>query len=209
VSEQEWLACKKAMPMLEFLRGKASQRKLRLFAVACIRATGLGFQGGGEDKALRLAECIADGLDDSASRPSDWHSLRWLSCLFHEESQTAAEESVGEAVRLLAGSLGGEPRWMDEWGYILQEQANRLRDIFGNPFRHLPAVNSSWVRCKDGTITKLAQSIYDDCNFTDLPILADALEQAGCTNQDILNHCRQCENHARGCWVLDLLLGKK
>jgi hypothetical protein len=58
------------------------------------------------------------------------------------------------------------------------------------------------------TVTQLAESIYTDRAFDRLPILADALEEAGCDNADILAHCRQGGEHARGCWVLDLLLGK-
>ncbi|MCI0457068.1 MAG: hypothetical protein L0Z62_08820, partial [Gemmataceae bacterium] len=52
------------------------------------------------------------------------------------------------------------------------------------------------------------RQIYDEQAFQDLPVLADALEQAGCTSEDILNHCRQQKNHIRGCWLLDLVLGQ-
>jgi hypothetical protein len=58
-------------------------------------------------------------------------------------------------------------------------------------------------------IVKIARSIYDDRLFSDLPVLADALEEAGCTDSDILNHCRQPGEHVLGCWAVDLLLGKK
>jgi hypothetical protein len=79
-----------------------------------------------------------------------------------------------------------------------------MRDIFGNPFR--PAtIDSSALTT---TVTRLADAIYQDRAFDCLPILADALEDAGCTNQDILAHCRGGE-HARGCWVLELLLGRE
>ncbi|HEY7152572.1 MAG TPA: hypothetical protein VH575_01315 [Gemmataceae bacterium] len=81
------------------------------------------------------------------------------------------------------------------------------RDIFGNPFRPV-TINSSWLAWNDGTIPKLAQAIYDDRVFDHLPILADALGEAGCTNADILAHCRAGGEHVRGCWVVDLVLGK-
>src|SRR5439155_24569283 len=61
----------------------------------------------------------------------------------------------------------------------------------------------------DGTVVKLAQGIYDDRAFARLPILADALEEAGCMDTEILDHCRRAREHVRGCWVLDLLLGKE
>jgi len=79
-----------------------------------------------------------------------------------------------------------------------------LPDIVANPF-HPITLNPSWLT---PTVKALAQSIYTDHNFTDLPILADALEEAGCNNEDILSHCRGPGEHTRGCWALDLLLGK-
>ena len=87
-----------------------------------------------------------------------------------------------------------------EW----ERQATILRDLFGPlPFRSVS------LRCSSLTARSLAESIYDDRAFDRLPILADALEDAGCTNRDILDHCRQPGEHVRGCWVVDLVLGKK
>ncbi|MBL8793030.1 MAG: hypothetical protein JNM56_03935 [Planctomycetia bacterium] len=84
-------------------------------------------------------------------------------------------------------------------------QCNLIRDLFGNPFRPV-SVHPAWLT---STVTSLAQGIYDERTFDCLPILADALEDAGCDNADILNHCRQPGEHVRGCWVLDLLLAKE
>jgi hypothetical protein len=64
----------------------------------------------------------------------------------------------------------------------------------------------SW---SDGIVPKLGQAIYAERRFNHLPILADAFEEAGCTNAGILNHCRLPGEHVRGCWVIDLILGKK
>jgi hypothetical protein len=86
-------------------------------------------------------------------------------------------------------------------------QAAVVHDIFGNLFR--PAtIDPSWLAWNDGTIPELAQSIYEQRAFDRLLVLADALEVAGCTNADILTHCRHAGPHVQGCWVLDLLLGK-
>lgn len=82
--------------------------------------------------------------------------------------------------------------------------AKLFRDVFGNPFRTVE-INPAWLT---STVTQLAETIYADRSFDCLPILADALEEAGCTDADILNHCRQPGEHVRGCWVVDLLLGK-
>ena len=85
------------------------------------------------------------------------------------------------------------------------EMANVLRCILGNPFR--PAtLDPAW---RTSTVVALATGIYDDRAFDRLPILADALQDAGCTSDDILNHCRDAGPHARGCWVVDLVLGKQ
>jgi hypothetical protein len=83
-----------------------------------------------------------------------------------------------------------------------------VRDIFGNPVRPLPSLDHSLLTWNAGTVPKLAQAIYEERRFADLPILADALEEAGSTNADILDHCRQPGEHIRGCWLVDLLLGK-
>jgi hypothetical protein len=85
--------------------------------------------------------------------------------------------------------------------------ASLFRDIIGNPYR--PAqVDPSWLRWNDGTIPKIAQGIYEERAFGRLPILADALLDAGCDNEDILAHCRSAGPHVRGCWAVDLLLEK-
>ncbi|QEG31500.1 hypothetical protein GobsT_63220 [Gemmata obscuriglobus] len=80
-----------------------------------------------------------------------------------------------------------------------------VRDIFGNPFRPV-IVNPSWLT---SNVVALATGIYADRAFDRMPILADALQDAGCDNADILTHCRSEAPHVRGCWVIDLLLGRE
>jgi|SRR5579872_1640175 len=87
-------------------------------------------------------------------------------------------------------------------------QVALLHDLFGNPFRPV-AVHPIWLTWNDGTVQRIAQAIYDERAFDRMPILADALEDAGCLDPDILNHCRQPGVHVRGCWVIDALLGKE
>jgi len=89
------------------------------------------------------------------------------------------------------------------------KQCSHLRDLFGPlPFRPI-SLQRAILHWKDATIPKIVKAIYDDRTFDRLPALADALDQAGCTNTDILAHCRQAGEHVRGCWVLDLILGKQ
>jgi hypothetical protein len=80
-----------------------------------------------------------------------------------------------------------------------------LRDIFGNPFRPV-AFDPAW---RTEAAAGLARGIYEERAFERLPILADALQDAGCEHADILAHCREPGTHVRGCWVVDLVLGKE
>jgi hypothetical protein len=84
-----------------------------------------------------------------------------------------------------------------------------IRDIFGNPILPPPLTDPTWLTWNGSTVVRLAQAIYEERGFDLLPLLADALEEAGCTSADILAHCRTKGEHVRGCWVVDLLLGKE
>jgi hypothetical protein len=87
-------------------------------------------------------------------------------------------------------------------------QAAVLRDIFGPlPFREV-VMDPLLLTWKAGVVVKLAQAIYNEMAFDRLPVLADALEEGGCDNEDVLAHLRGPGPHARGCWVLDLVLGR-
>ncbi len=88
-----------------------------------------------------------------------------------------------------------------------RHQCLLVRDIFGNPFRPVPVAHS-WLAWNNGAIVQLAKAIYDGRRFEDMPVLAKALESAGCKDAEILGHCRGPGPHARGCWLIDLLLGK-
>ena len=83
-----------------------------------------------------------------------------------------------------------------------------LRDIFGNPFCPV-TVEPLWLAWNDSCVSRFAEGIYADRGFDRMPILADALEDAGCDDADMLAHCRSGGEHVRGCWGVDLLLGKE
>lgn len=82
-----------------------------------------------------------------------------------------------------------------------------LRDIF-NPFQPV-AIDPLWLSACNGAVLKMAQEIYDGRDLQRLPALADTLEASGCTNEEVLKHLRNGEEHYRGCWVIDLLLAKE
>jgi hypothetical protein len=85
-------------------------------------------------------------------------------------------------------------------------QVRLLREIFGNPFRPV-AFDPVW---RTSDVMALAKGIYDELAFDRMPILADALQDAGCDSDDLLEHCRDANaTHVRGCWALDLVLGKE
>src|SRR5262249_55613880 len=86
-------------------------------------------------------------------------------------------------------------------------QGDLLRDVFGYLFRRT-AVVPAWRRRNGGLVARLAAAVHDERAYDRLPILADALEDAGCADADILEHCRSVGEHVRGCWVGALLLGR-
>ncbi len=96
------------------------------------------------------------------------------------------------------------PAWRDACDRAALDHVALARDIFGNPFRPV-AFDPAW-RCADAT--GIAARMYDSRDFSAMPVFADALEEAGCTHPDILLHCREPGVHVRGCWVVDLVLGK-
>ncbi|HEY1192447.1 MAG TPA: hypothetical protein VGE74_32790 [Gemmata sp.] len=106
----------------------------------------------------------------------------------------AAETAAEAATR--AGGPGPEAEEL--------AQTELLRDIFGNPFRPVTFL-PEW---RTGTAVALALQVYESRDFSAMPILADALQDAGCDSADILDHCRGPGPHVRGCWVVDLVLGK-
>ena len=109
-----------------------------------------------------------------------------------------------EASKVPPWELQG-PRWRIGKANAIREQCGLLRDIV-NPFR-LPSIDPGWLRWESGTVLRIARSLYDEGRFDELPILADALEDAGCEEQ-LIAHCREPGPHVRGCWALDLLLEK-
>ena len=192
MTEAEWLACGNPEPMLEFLRGRLSERRWRLFDCAVARLLP-SLEDPAQDqeraRAVATAELFADaGVSKKqlkrAARCSGGEGF-WT--VAHTDAFEAAEYSIADSYLV------------DRQG----ELAGLLRDIAGNPFRD-PCV-AAW-RTPD--VLALARAIYDEHGFERLPILGDALEEAGCADADVLGHCRGPGPHVRGCWVLDLLLEK-
>jgi hypothetical protein len=243
MTEAEWLASAEPKPMLEVVRGKVSERKLRLFALACCARIDALITDPRSRAALEFVERHVEvgvarrkgraTLDKAAhaawkeayGRIFTVRGAARASCLVVSTAADAAAATLNVDSFLAASYASSFSTFAVAWGAVAatggdssldlpdalkapeyQQQALLLRDIVGNPFRH-PVVDPAWLAPK-GAMVKLARAFYEDRSLAELPILADALEEAGCTDVDILSHCRQPAEHVRGCWVLDLLLGK-
>jgi hypothetical protein len=220
MTEAEWLACMDPTLMLEFLRGKVSDRKLRLFACACCRRGSVLLTKKCR-KSLETAERYADGELSEQKLFLARFRATVAARVYQRREETAegilmsavasaCEQGIGgvsEAARNAAIGLSFpiDPVRLAD---ARREQVLSLRCIFGNPF-YATSLDQSWLAWNDGTAAKLAKGIYTGQCFDRFPILADALEDAGCINAEILTHCRSEGPHVRGCWVIDLLLGKE
>jgi hypothetical protein len=237
MTEAEWLACTDPTPMLEFLGDRASSRKLRLFAVACCRRIWPLITEAHCREAVEVAERFADGFVNAEAREAAHLAAErvrqevedtqaplfsgvahatayaasytihdkgtvWLACRAAVNAACAAGHALsrqGASENEVAAANNAE----------FAAQAALVRDLFGNPSRLAPFPDHSWLVWKEGAVVMLAQAIYDDRAFDRLPVLADALEEAGCAHADLLAHCRHPGKHVRGCWLVDLLLGKE
>jgi len=194
MTEEKWLACADPQAMLLFLRGKASDRKLRLFACACYRSIWHALPQINSRNAVEVAERFADGRTDS-------DDLGSAEAAAYRDYLTSDSNLAPYVVAVADAALAAECAWRA----VRESPIPFLRDIIGNPFRPV-AVDPVWLT---STVVALAGGIYDERAFDRMPILADALQDAGCDNDDVLNDCR-CEGpHVRGCWVVDLVLGKE
>jgi hypothetical protein len=223
MTEAQWRGCSSPEAILHYLTDKASPRKLRLYAVGCCRRVWRLMTDERCRHAVEVAQRFIDGrvaaaelsaagqvvaaaarLAGGAGSPAQHatHALGGAAWAATRESAWVAAWDAAWDARMAARDGVAGADWEKErlW------QAGLLLDLFGNPFR--PArVEPNWLLGDDGVVRKLAQVIYDEDRFGDLPILADALEEAGCACPEMLGHCRARQPHYRGCWVVDAVLG--
>ena len=213
MTESEWRESTDSMRMLDHLvEYNASQRKLRL--VACARgrqcwhlltddrsrtAVEVGERYADGDAKIAELRAAADGAwaaAETGRRPSAWVAVG-AGC----EDDPTGNSFWDVAWDFYRVSDPAEAAALDAAG---KNEVTLIRDIFGNPFRPV-TVEGGWLT---PTVLGLARGIYDEGAFDRLPILADALEDAGCTETAFLSHLRGEGPHVRGCWVLDALLEK-
>jgi hypothetical protein len=229
MTEREWLACPDPHRLLAHLDCLPGDRKLLLYGVACCRSHWSLLTKPASRRAVEWAERFADG---EVQRDEPYARLEYESegAAFALEMADGArrydqpEEAIdalnfrGELARdegpsrVAAAYLANALLTIDTCApYDPTFSAHRslllvapLRDIFGSPF-HPVTVAPAW---RADRVLALARQMYESRDFSAMPILADALQDAGCDSADILDHCRGPGEHVRGCWVVDLVLGR-
>ncbi|MCI0463714.1 MAG: hypothetical protein L0Z62_42810 [Gemmataceae bacterium] len=222
MTEAEWFVCCDPRLMLAFLEGKASERKLRLFVCACLRRIWsrmrwfhrLGMWWGTRDrvlKAVTVAERVVAGLPIRDKREA---GRRWCNIigfpfhgppvLFTTFSALYALFLEDERAALTAVQAAEEETPRRQRSAELAALADLLREIIGNPFCP-ETIDAGW---RTPPVVAIAQTVFEEGQWRDYCILADALEEASCTSADLLGHLRSGGEHVRGCWALDAILGK-
>jgi hypothetical protein len=203
-----------AQALIEGLQGSISSRKLRLFACGRCRRYWTLLTDERSREAVETAERWADGLASEEERRSAF--LAADAAATSEAFEDADDETV--YLQSVAAAYACHSLWDD--AYIaahatappliipdLSEEAEavaQLHDLVGQgnpPGAHVPAIYPP-------ELLRLAQAIYDERAFERMPELAYALTTSGCTNSEMLAHCRDGRNHWRGCWVIDAILGR-
>jgi hypothetical protein len=200
MTEAEWAASREPRQLLDYHRMKREPRRLRLLAAACVRSVVPADAPAVVAEALETVERYADGRVARAQflaarkavrRAAAAHPAVSLLRTLTGDAMEGMTVTVANA-RSLAGPEGGAV------------VCGLIRCVFGNPYRHT-AFDPAW---RTEAAVALARGVLEERAFDRLPVLADALEDAGCADPDVLAHCRGAGPHARGCWVIDGLLGR-
>ena len=208
MTEAEWLACDDPEVAIYGLHIRLSDRKKLLFICGCCRLVWERFPDEPCRKAVEVCERYAAGMADEEELQRARDVLPWA---YPWDGPLAASNRILSVVRTithpgLTARVYEARSVADIWAYAAERtrQSALLREMVGNPFRPVVVV-PAW---RTETSLALARLAYEERAFDRLPILADALEDAGCTDRAILDHLRCPGPHVRGCWVVDRLLGK-
>lgn len=226
---QEWLACRDPVELLMFLNHRASDRQLRLFGCACLRRVQYRLTDGRLVETLQRAEEFADGFASVTDLRAPLADLVPESI----DPHTSADAWAAASALTFVGSdeppwYGGPDSWAVSHVHRTAAAARRLSGDYhreaiwqadllhclcpwlpGYLFNYAPGLADAVLAWNDGLVRSLAQGVYADRAFDRLPVLADALEDAGCSDAELLGHCRGSGPHARGCWVVDRILSKE
>jgi hypothetical protein len=209
MTEAEWLTCDNPHTLLGHCRGGLSERRQRLLAAAFCRDIRGLFVDGNCLRAVEIIEAYADGEASAGDlrlaangATADWDEFGITKK--YNEGQRYAIAAVAHAageVDPVVWALRSACSAVGSWAAF----AATIRDVVRNPFRPV-AFDPAW---RTDTVVSLAREVYASRDFAAMPILADALQDAGCEAADLLPHCRdESRVHVRGCWVVDRVLGK-
>ncbi len=220
MTEGEWEETLDPSVMLAYVQNHVSERKIRLLACGCCRHIWEHLPDQRSRRAVEVAERYADQL----ATPRELGQARGAALVVAGGAAWAAYwaanvKASGPLLNVFEAAVAAPARKATQltrrahtWDIVqaesVREQVELIREVIGNPFRQLqlPPYVFAW---QGGLIRQLAEAIYQEKAFERMPLLGDALEDAGCYDEYILDHCRQGKSHVRGCWVLDLLLGKE
>ena len=202
--ESQWLAITEPNILASYVNRKASHRKRRLLQCAfCRTRWDLRTRWALKD-ALEKAEAFADDLTDTTVLEAAQVMLQipWTDLVLGSARRHLLE-AASRALELDVScrSPAQTPEEKDL-------HCTLIRDVIGNPFRIGPLIADAWLAWNNAAVVRVAHTIYQQRAFEQLPILADALEDAGCDDADLVGHLRSPGPHTRGCWALDLVLGK-
>ena len=230
VENEKWLACTQPVHMAAAV--PFSHRKHRLFAVACCRQVAYLLHDETLQAAIEIAERFADQTCTEEERAEyerrvqrvfkereeldpgtnsivmrgdfvypETYAAEMMTYCLSPDAKSAATNVPFSA----ASAFAGTPYEDDlQFEAAFAIQANLVRCIFGNPTRPMN-FDSRW---RTSVALSLAREMYEERDFRRFPLLADALMAAGCNEEQVVSHCRSPGLHVRGCWVLDLVLGK-
>jgi hypothetical protein len=211
MDKSKWLVTLNPVAILQGLQGKRVRgRKWRLAAVAYCRQVWHLLTDERSRAAVEAAEQYADKL----LTPANAMAIGEAAAAVVDATRVPGEDAGHDAAYAAAASLA---LWAQpDYGAMMaitstkniigqKGQIDLLNCVFGIPYRERPTV-PAWLT---STVVALARGIYAERAFDRLPILADALQDAGCDNPDVLAHCRGPGPHVRGCWAVDLILGKQ
>jgi hypothetical protein len=224
MKQVDWDRCTKPLKMLEALRasGHATQRKLRLFTVAACRRIWPLLADGRSRQAVEVAERFADGAADADELAAAETPARQAAAELYPEERIIERRPPYRAAAAAWAAAAQAPDLVDRVAIeaVLAvpdtpgetaAQAALLRCIFGPLlFRPPPPVASAVLAWSGGMVGRLAAGVYAERDFTQgrMGVLADAAEEAGLDDAELLAHLRSPGRHARGCWAVDLLLGR-
>lgn len=204
MTEAEWITTKLPLYMLREYPVAWDERKLFLASYHCLRNSWVRLS----DTQRNYVEAVARFIDDETSVEERDRARNECESEFRLSAFDWRKFHTQEAVRHFSHRIGQRSlievfRNLADATFEKERQCDLIREVFGNPFR--PVDVSPWLT---SDVVALARGIYDERAFDRMPILADALQDAGCDNVNVLDHCRGPGEHVRGCWVIDLLLGK-